>query len=77
MAVVSVLFEFQGMRKEFNCDVTDICSRMEGELRGMGIEKAKVDLCTVQNPAMKNCEHYFIQRFCNKWNCYVNVDDKK
>ena len=75
MATVSVLFEFQGMRKELNCEVIDICSRLEVELRDMGMEKAKVDICTVKDTAAS--EHYLVQRFCNKWNCYVNVDDKK
>jgi hypothetical protein len=70
---VSVLFEFKGLRKELTCSPTDICSRLEKELLAMGTENAKVDLCGVKQPG----GDYLVQRFCSKWNCFVNMDDSK
>ena len=68
---LTILFEFQGSRKELSIFPCDICNRLEEELRQMGIGGAIV---TLDDKIRESPEHYFIQRWCIKWNNFVNIN---
>ena len=73
---MEVLFEYKGSRKELVFQVSDVCGRVEQELRELGVTEPSVNLCAgLAKPADENPNCFFLQKWCNKWGAFVNVQN--
>ena len=68
-AIVSVLFEFKGSKKELILSVSSICERVQEELMCLGVPEAVVAPYDQLPPG----EGFILQRWIAKWNSFVNV----
>lgn len=70
-SVVTVLFEFKGSRTELDITPSNICTAIEEELGQMGFGGAVV---TLSSKICDGPDHFFIQRWCKKWDAFVNLN---
>lgn len=70
---ISVLFEYEGLKKELVAPPPVIVSKLECELRDMGVPRAVVTL-SVTSPSGSSSDHFILQRWCERWKDFVVVD---
>ena len=74
--MVEVLFVYKGSRRALFFQVSAVCDRVEQELQDLGVNEPTVNLSAgLAKPENKNLNCFFLQRWCHKWETFINVEN--
>ena len=73
-APITVLFEFDGLKMELSLCRATLSSYIETELHNMGLKESVVGL-SMSREATEGKKHYLLQRWCKKWDSFINIDN--
>ena len=68
---MEVLLEYKGSKRVIKCANTELCDRVQSDLRALGNPNAHVYLAGHQLAPSSN--DFILQRFETKWNSFVNI----
>ena len=72
---MEILFEYKGSRKALVFQRSTVCDRIEQELRDLGVNDPDVNLSAGLAKDNDNPNCFFLQKWCQKWGAFVNVDN--